>query len=156
MQDHDGDGAEARRRVLAQLRVLGREMGEMSRRVSRSMGLHDTQLRAVDQLLRSEHLSPGDLSRRLGLSTGATTALIDNLEQLGHARRRPHPEDRRRVVLEATEHARQEGGQAFRPLGATFAAMLEGYDRQELEAIDRFLADLRRSIAEYPPPPASP
>jgi hypothetical protein len=34
--------------------------------------------------------------------------------------------------------------------------MLEGYDRQELEAIDRFLADLRRSIAEYPPPPASP
>lgn len=149
MQDSDEAEAEARQRVLAHLRVLGREMGAMSRRVSRSIGLHDTQLRAVDQLLRNEHISPGDLSRRLGLSTGATTALIDNLEQLGHARRLPHPDDRRRVVLEATDHAREEGGRAFRPLGSTFATMLESYDRAELEAIDRFLTDLRRSIAEY-------
>ncbi|MDQ6774172.1 MAG: MarR family transcriptional regulator, partial [Candidatus Dormibacteraeota bacterium] len=100
MPGREDVAVEAKARVLAHMRRLGREMVETSRSVSRSMGLNQTQLRAVDQLIGHGRLSPGELSHALGLSTGATTALIDNLEELGHLRRLPHPQDRRMVVLE--------------------------------------------------------
>ncbi|MFZ0216370.1 MAG: MarR family transcriptional regulator [Candidatus Dormiibacterota bacterium] len=135
--------------VLAHLRVLGREMAAMSRAVSRSMGLHHTQLRALEQLLRRDDVSPGDLSRALGISTGATTALIDNLEDMGHLHRVRNRTDRRRVVLEITEQARHESEGAFRPLGAKFQHLLQGYSEEELAVLDRFLGDLRESIRDY-------
>ncbi len=140
---------QAQDEVLSHLRFLGREMGAMSRAVSRSMGLHHTQLRALEQLLRHEEVSPGDLSRTLGLSTGATTALIDNLEAMGHLRRVRPPGDRRRVALEITDSAKQESESAFRPLRARFREMTDGYSEEELRVLDRFLGDLRDAIREY-------
>lgn len=141
--------SQARERVLAHLRFLGREMGAMSRAVSRSMGLHHTQLRALEQLLRNEEVSPSDLSRTLGMSTGSTTALIDVLESMGHLRRVRHPGDRRRILLEITDSARRESEAAFRPLGARFRDMTQDYTEAELRVIDRFLGELRQAIREY-------
>lgn len=140
---------EARRRVLAHLRELGREMDEMSRAVSRSLGLNHTQLRALDHVLREGRLSPGELSHRLGLSTGSTTSLIDGLEELGHLRRLPHPSDGRRVVLQATDRARREGRQAFRPLGDRLAQVLQSCTADELVVIERFLHQLREETRTY-------
>lgn len=139
----------AREHVLGHLRVLGREMGALSREVSRSLGLHHTQLRALEQLMRRSDLSPGDLSRALGLSTGSTTALIDALERMGHVHRVRDRGDRRKVVLEITERARHDGEAAFRPLGERFRELTEGYSDAELAVIDRFLADLREALREY-------
>jgi DNA-binding MarR family transcriptional regulator len=144
-QDHSLAGEH----VLAHLRVLGREMGALSRAVSRSLGLHHTQLRALEQLMRRIDLSPGDLSRALGLSTGSTTALIDALERMGHVHRVRDPGDRRKVVLEITERARHDGEAAFRPLGERFRELTQGYSEAELVIIDRFLADLRGALREY-------
>ncbi len=143
------DRDQTQEEVLSHLRFLGREMGAMSRAVSRSMGLHHTQLRALEQLLRREEVSPGDLSRTLGLSTGATTALVDNLEAMGHLRRVRRPGDRRRVVLEITDTAKRESESAFRPLGARFREMTDAYSEEELRVLDRFLGDLRDAIREY-------
>jgi DNA-binding MarR family transcriptional regulator len=140
---------EARRQVLAHVQLLGREMGEMSRAVSRSLGLHDTQLRAVDHVLRAGRLSPGELSHRLGISTGSTTSLIDGLEQMGRVRRLPHPSDRRRIVLEPTDLARREGRQAFRPLGDRLAQLVDSCTAEELIAIECFLRQLREEIRTY-------
>jgi DNA-binding MarR family transcriptional regulator len=144
-QDH----SPAEEHVLAHLRVLGREMGALSRAVSRSLGLHHTQLRALEQLMRRSDLSPGDLSRALGLSTGSTTALIDALERMGHVHRVRDRGDRRKVVLEITERARHDGEAAFRPLGERFQELTQGYSDAELAVIDRFLGDLRGALREY-------
>jgi DNA-binding MarR family transcriptional regulator len=146
-EDEAIDGA--RRQVLAHVRVLGREMGEMSRAMSRSLGLHDTQLRAVDHVLGAGRLSPSELSHRLGISTGSTTSLIDGLEQMGHVRRLPHPSDRRRIVLEATDRAKREGRQAFRPLGDRLAQLVDSCTAEELIVIECFLRQLREEIRSY-------
>jgi len=48
------------------------------------------------------------LATNLGISTASTTKLLDRLTASGHLERRPHPHDRRAVVVVATEHAHDE------------------------------------------------
>jgi DNA-binding MarR family transcriptional regulator len=47
-------------------------------------------------------MSNGELAHRLGLSTGATTRLVDRLVARGLAQRTVAPDDRRRAVIAAT------------------------------------------------------
>ena len=50
--------------------------------------------------------SAGDLVRQLGVSKQAASQLIDTLVVRGYLERRPDPEDRRRINVEATERGR--------------------------------------------------
>jgi DNA-binding MarR family transcriptional regulator len=50
--------------------------------------------------------SAGALVRQLGVSKQAASQLIDTLVVRGYLERRPNPEDRRRVTIEATERGR--------------------------------------------------
>jgi DNA-binding MarR family transcriptional regulator len=60
-------------------------------------------------------LSPHTLSRQLVVSRASVTGLLDALEKRSLIRRRPHPEDRRMLLIELTEEARTVLA-AFRPL----------------------------------------
>jgi DNA-binding MarR family transcriptional regulator len=51
--------------------------------------------------------TPGELSSKLELSSGAMTNRIDQLERAGHVRRHPDPHDRRGVKVELTESGNQ-------------------------------------------------
>lgn len=46
---------------------------------------------------------PGKLAGPLGISSGAMTNRLDNLERRGYVRRLPDPDDRRGVIVELTE-----------------------------------------------------
>ena len=49
---------------------------------------------------------PGKLAKRLGLSSGAMTNRLDNMERRGVIRRVDDPDDRRGVIVELTEEGR--------------------------------------------------
>ncbi len=55
--------------------------------------MHPTDLNALLAVMRAERagapLTPGRLGQHLGLSSGATTAVIDRLERAGHVQRSP-------------------------------------------------------------------
>src|SRR3954453_2874430 len=51
--------------------------------------------------------TPGDLSSKLELSSGATTNRIDRMERAGLVRRQPDPTDRRGVRVEMTADGEQ-------------------------------------------------
>jgi DNA-binding MarR family transcriptional regulator len=55
----------------------------------------------------NQGVSASDLVRQLGVSKQATSQLLDTLVVRGYLERRPDPEDRRRVTLEATERGRE-------------------------------------------------
>ncbi|HSU34565.1 MAG TPA: MarR family transcriptional regulator [Propionibacteriaceae bacterium] len=76
-------------------------------------GLGRTEAQAVGQLAATDGLGQTELAARLGITTGATTALIDRLESAGIARRAAHPSDRRRSVVTLTDqgHAVVKQGQ---------------------------------------------
>ncbi|MFG3440821.1 MarR family winged helix-turn-helix transcriptional regulator [Nonomuraea sp. NPDC047897] len=65
-------------------------------------GLNATDYYALNLLDLAGPLTSGELAARTGLTTGATTRLIDRLEKGGHVRRVPDPADRRKVIVEAT------------------------------------------------------
>jgi DNA-binding MarR family transcriptional regulator len=65
-----------------------------------------TETQAVNHLAADDNLGPTDLANRLGITTGATTALIDRLEDAGLAQRTSHPSDRRRSVVSLTQQGR--------------------------------------------------
>ena len=80
------------RQLLAGAEQCRRQHGE-------HLGLRGTELAALDHLFRAGPLQPRDLSDRLHLGPGATTALIDRLQAAGLVVRDQHPVDRRSVVI---------------------------------------------------------
>ncbi|MGP3979351.1 MarR family winged helix-turn-helix transcriptional regulator [Streptomyces sp. 8N114] len=68
-------------------------------------GLHTSEWYALSLIAFHGALSSGELAARTGLTTGATTRLIDRLERAGFARRAADPEDRRRVIVEPVPDA---------------------------------------------------
>jgi DNA-binding MarR family transcriptional regulator len=67
-----------------------------------AVGLGPTDYQALNLLELRGPQSPGELSATLGLTTGATTRLVDRLVAAGYAERGADPHDRRKVTVRAT------------------------------------------------------
>lgn len=50
-----------------------------------------------------EPLEPGVIAQRLLITSGSVTSLLDTLEKAGYVTRLPHPEDRRKVLVDITD-----------------------------------------------------
>lgn len=50
-------------------------------------------------------LEPSVIAERLLVTTGSMTSLLDNLEKRGLIRRQPHPDDRRKLLIDITPAA---------------------------------------------------
>src|SRR5919109_4895952 len=93
--------------LTAKLAELSREMRLMSsfdalfsQAVAERVGMHSTDIETMDLLNTLGPMTAGELSERTGLSSGATTRLIDRMERAGYVRRRPDQHDRRCVIVE--------------------------------------------------------
>ena len=53
-----------------------------------------------------EPLEPGVIAERLIITSGSMTSVLDTLEKRGLVRRRPHPRDRRKLLVEITDEGR--------------------------------------------------
>ncbi len=83
----------------------------------------------------------GELAAAVGLTSAATTAMLDRLERKGLVRRVPDPGDRRSVLVEMTEGARRLAARFYGPLAAEGAEAAGKLGRRDLERIrDYFLA----------------
>jgi DNA-binding MarR family transcriptional regulator len=51
-------------------------------------------------------LEPSVIAERLVTTTGTMTSLLDTLEKRGLIRRLPHPDDRRKILVDVTPDAR--------------------------------------------------
>lgn len=54
---------------------------------------------AIIRADRGELVTPRDIAQHLGISSAATTKLLDRLESAGHIRRTRHPTDRRALAI---------------------------------------------------------
>ena len=114
--------------------------GERYRQVlSEYVGLGVTETQAVSYLTVHGDRGQNELAAGLGLSSGASTALVDRLERQGIAERYPHPNDRRRTLVRLTP-----GGHAV--VEVTRQWLLAGF--QDVAPRDRkALAASLRSVA---------
>jgi DNA-binding MarR family transcriptional regulator len=102
-------------------------------------GLNTTDWYALSVLGLAGRLTSGELAERTGLTTGATTRLIDRLERAGHVRRVADPADRRRVIVEPVPGSLDLDelvGPARRHVGEVFA----GFSTKQLDVLFEYFA----------------
>ncbi len=139
--------------LAALLYALAQELGGFSSRLATQMGLHPTDLDALQVLHASgadgagEPLTVGELGARLRLSSAAVTGLVDRLERVGHVERVRDAADRRRVRLRATLSSREATSAALQPFLDRLDATLDGFDDAERDAARRFLLTALEVIA---------
>jgi len=141
----EGELNEQRDRLLEGLRAYGTVFGELGRLLGASMGLHTTDAQALVEILsahdRGTPLTQVELSQRIGLTAGATSSLINRLEQAGHVTRARESADRRVVTLHPTAGVDAMVDRFFGPLIDRAGAMMAGYSPQALAEVERFVTD---------------
>ena len=94
--------AAAKRRAQAAVREYGVELARFRSAVDAAAGLNATDVDCLRLLFLQGQATPSELARRTGLSSGATTALLDRLERAGLIARKPNPDDRRGSLVTPT------------------------------------------------------
>lgn len=132
-----------RERLLTDLIEVNREyqiaVDKMDDACFRLLGINGTDGRCLDIIDLSGGISAGELARAVDLSPAAVTTVIDRLERTGLVERARDPEDRRRVMVRATEEVDRLAEVAYMPMGAEGAKLLADLTNKELEAVVRFL-----------------
>jgi len=91
--------------MAASLQRFGLERDRMRAALATTAGISSTDLDALEHLEADGQLTQRQLGDRLSLTSGAITMLVDRLEQARWVRRRPHPTDRRYVLVELSPEA---------------------------------------------------
>jgi DNA-binding MarR family transcriptional regulator len=110
------------------------------REVSEALGLSWGRVRAIRRLARAP-MSMSELAASLTIDPPNATVVVDELESLGLARRRPHPTDRRAKVVEATRKGKQVAAQADHILSLP-PPELDRLKPAELRTLRRILASV--------------
>jgi DNA-binding MarR family transcriptional regulator len=138
------------------IRELSSEITQIHRWMAEEAGLNTTDLMALYFIRNGEgQVTPKQLSENLGLTSGATTILLNRLEERGLICRAPHPTDRRAVLLSLGEAARAEGimnlrqhlraanAEVFDSLSEAEAAIVRAFLTRTLESTRKALHSLR-------------
>ena len=108
--------------------------------LARYVGIPVTDLDAIEHLEAEGPLSQRDLGERLSLTSGAVTLLVDRLERAGWVYRRPHPGDRRYVLIELSPLAAASAPEGLAAYHSRVRALAAGVPAGQREAVAAFLA----------------
>jgi DNA-binding MarR family transcriptional regulator len=113
------------------------------RAVGQILGVNVTDMKCLDMMTLQGSATPSQLAAHTGLSSGATTAMVDRLERAGLIERQPNPNDRRGTILVLTKQAMRKLPLLFAPLGTAMETLVSRYSQKELSVLNDFFARAR-------------
>ena len=116
------------------------------------LGVNDLQVLGLIQ--RAGRITPGELARQTGLSSGSVTGVTDRLVDAGYATRKRDEHDRRKVYLAADPGGMARINVHYAQYGDHLATVLARRTTAELTVIGDFLNELNAVepfIAPEPP-----
>ncbi|MFE9581556.1 MarR family winged helix-turn-helix transcriptional regulator [Nocardia sp. NPDC006044] len=124
------------------------------------LSLHASDANALaeiaNQELLGQPLTPAALAKRIHLSPGATSNMLNRLESAGYIRRSREGQDGRKVLLHTGGQAAAVAHEFFDPLSARLIRVMDRYSVAQLGEISSFLHEvhltLRDLLAEPLPP----
>ncbi|WP_344468150.1 MarR family winged helix-turn-helix transcriptional regulator [Kitasatospora kazusensis] len=121
--------------------------------LAQRLGMPLTNVEAVEHVIMAkgagQPIGPVELSRRLGVTSAAGTQSVNRLVSEGHMTRGPHPDDRRRQVLDVTESGFDHVmGQLAPLLGLVFAAS-DDLSEAERAGAQRYLENVASACRRY-------
>jgi DNA-binding MarR family transcriptional regulator len=137
------------------LHQVGRELATA---VERQLAPYDLTAQQAALLLHAgrQESSPSQLMTLLGTDTAGMTKLLDRLESKGLIHRRRHPDDRRAIIIELTDH-----GQALVPrlppiFGRVTRQLLAGFSTDEVRQLTTLLQRMRDNLHAETAAPTTP
>ncbi len=124
--------------VAMAVRRLDLMMSQMHLVMSERLGLSAAELLALTHLSLDGPLGPTDLTRRLHMTTGAMTAMLDRLVERDYVVREPHATDRRRIMVRLTASGRDR-----------VFTQVHGMADGVVAAAERLDTGQRRTVAAY-------
>jgi len=135
--------------VMKELRALSTVQDRLDQYAAHRFGINRTDLRALDLIGQAGVISPTALAVGLGMSTGATSAVLDRLEAAGYARREPDPGHRRRTLVRQTARTEELGEEIFAPVIRGTLSEAAAYSDAALVSIAEFLSAHRALLNRY-------
>jgi DNA-binding MarR family transcriptional regulator len=114
--------------------------------VAERLGLAGADVDVLTALAAEGAMTVGRIGEITGLTTGATTRMVDRLEQAGFVRRIADPADRRRVIVEPAGDRASAVARAYQPLEEAGRLALGSLDDTALEAVHAYLVAFAAGI----------
>jgi DNA-binding MarR family transcriptional regulator len=125
-------------RTLDALQELVDVAGQVPHDVARAAGLSTSELHSLRHLMDTP-MGPVELARALGVTSAASSGVVDRLVARGHAERRHHPDDGRRTQVVITDSGRAEVFTRLAPMFAALAALDRGLGDHDRAVVERYL-----------------
>ena len=133
---------ELKKRAMTAVAEYGINLTRFQNAMSERHGLNVTDMDCLRLLFLRGTATPSQLARHTGLTSGATTAMLDRLEKAGLVERHPNPDDRRGTVIAPAKSGAARVAEWFRPAREALDELIASYSEEELEVIsdifDRF------------------
>lgn len=103
--------------------------------VGEVLGVNVTDMACLSLILLKGIATPSELARYTGLTSGATTVMLDRLERAQLIERRPNPQDRRGRLIVLTSERNDEIGAMYAAGRAAIMKKISSYSESELELL---------------------
>jgi DNA-binding MarR family transcriptional regulator len=113
--------------------------------VARRADLSHSELRALEMLIAAPH-GPVELAKALGVTSAASSGIVDRLCARGHAVREPHEHDKRRTQVVITESGREEVLGYLMPMFAALQQLDSQLTDEERDLVTRYLDGANAAI----------
>ena len=124
-----------KRQVLAAVRDYGIHLTQFRNAMSQWVGLNATDMECLRLLFLKGMTTPTELARHTGLTSGATTAMLDRLEKASLIERRPNPDDRRGTLIVPAKSGAEKAASWFESARKAQDELISSYSEGELEII---------------------
>jgi DNA-binding MarR family transcriptional regulator len=128
--------------VLAAVRDYNFSNGLFRKTLVEKLGVNITDWECLGLLLQKGVSTPTELSRHTGLTSGATTAMLDRLERSGIVERRRNPEDRRGTLIVIDKEKAAEIAAILASAIRAQEQFFSDYNAKELELLSDFISKL--------------
>jgi len=124
-----------KKRALIAVREYGVHLTLFRNAMDEWLGLNATDMECLRLLFLKDIATPSELARHTGLTSGATTAMLDRLEKAGLIERRPNPNDRRGTLIAPTKSGAEKAASWFASARKAQDELISSYSEKELEII---------------------
>jgi DNA-binding MarR family transcriptional regulator len=124
-----------KQRALLAVRDYGVNLTHFRNAMNEWAGLNATDMECLRLLFAKGVATPSELARHTGLTSGATTAMLDRLEKAGLIERRPNPDDRRGFLIAPVKSSGEKMASWFESARNAQDELISSYSESELEII---------------------
>ena len=127
--------ADVKQRVILAARQYGISNVLFRNLVGGQLGVNVTDMECLGLVMHKGLATPTELSRYTGLSSGATTAMLDRLEKSGLIARQPNPDDRRGTIIVLAKTGTEKVAPWFASVRKAQDELVSSYSADELRLI---------------------